>query len=152
MLCTSSSSLHISEFFLYSRTREVGSATLASCQLKPLASPPSSSALLLSRLWRPPRFWHSQGRRPQGNGCQYKDRTWNSSTRHGINKFFIYFFFFLVNLNVITSFVVGILNMREERLRWCLFFWLFAENHLVLEFRLFVFFYFFMTYYKLFTK
>ena len=31
-------------------------------------------------------------------------------------------------------------------------FWLFAKNHLVLEFRLFVFFYFFMTYYKLFTK
>ena len=35
--------------------------------------------------------------------------------------------------------------------RWYLFFWIFAENNLFSEFRLF-FFYFFMTYYKLFTK
>ena len=28
---------------------------------------------------------------------------------------------------------------QRANLRWCLFFWLFTENHLVLEFRLFVF-------------
>ena len=30
-------------------------------------------------------------------------------------------------------------QIEKPTLRWCLFFWLFAENHLVLEFRLFVF-------------
>ena len=30
-------------------------------------------------------------------------------------------------------------DRSRKSLRWCLFFWLFAENHLVLEFRLFVF-------------
>ena len=33
-----------------------------------------------------------------------------------------------------------IYKINPNRLRWCLFFWLFTENHLVLEFRLFVFF------------
>ena len=46
------------------------------------------------------------------------------------------------------------LEIGEEgtRLRWCLFFLLFAENNLFSEFRLFVFLLFFTTYYKLFTK
>ena len=30
-------------------------------------------------------------------------------------------------------------SLMDSRLRWCLFFWLFAESNLVLEFRLFVF-------------
>ena len=29
--------------------------------------------------------------------------------------------------------------LTVKSLRWCLFFWFFAKNHLVLEFRLFVF-------------
>ena len=39
-----------------------------------------------------------------------------------------------------AQYEIHIYKINPNRLRWCLFFWLFTENHLVLEFRLFVFF------------